>query len=106
MIGVPWLLAQFSGGNAAVERLEALQEWVRRASDVLAAGGGLEQTLIRSIAARDQLGRTMEWDARMDAKIQALTPTQINEAFRRYLDPAQLSIVKAGDFRKAGVYQK
>ena len=65
-----------------------------------------EQTLIRSIAARDQLGRTMEWDARMDAKIQALTPTQINEAFRRYLDPAQLSIVKAGDFRKAGVYQK
>jgi zinc protease len=65
-----------------------------------------EQTLIRSIAARDQLGRTMEWDARMDAKIQALTPAQINEAFRRHLDPAQLSIVKAGDFRKTGVYQK
>ena len=48
VIGVPWLLAQFSAGNAAVERLEALQEWVRRCSDVLAAGGGLEQTLIRS----------------------------------------------------------
>ncbi|MEI4279042.1 hypothetical protein [Klenkia terrae] len=40
VIGVPWLLAQFSGGNATVERLEALQEWVRRTSDVLAAGGG------------------------------------------------------------------
>jgi Flp pilus assembly protein TadB len=48
VVGVPWLLAQFSAGNAAVERLEALQEWVRRTSDVLAAGGGLEQTLIRS----------------------------------------------------------
>ncbi|WP_116451899.1 type II secretion system F family protein [Blastococcus litoris] len=48
VVGVPWLLAQFSAGNAAVERLEALQEWVRRISDVLAAGGGLEQTLIRS----------------------------------------------------------
>ncbi|SDO15969.1 type II secretion system F family protein [Geodermatophilus sp. DSM 45219] len=48
VIGVPWLLGQFSGGNAAVERLEALQEWVRRTSDVLGAGGGLEQTLIRS----------------------------------------------------------
>ncbi|NEK86887.1 type II secretion protein F [Blastococcus saxobsidens] len=48
VVGVPWLLAQFAAGNAAVERLEALQEWVRRTSDVLAAGGGLEQTLIRS----------------------------------------------------------
>lgn len=48
VVGVPWLLTQFSAGNAAVERLEALQEWVRRTSDVLAAGGGLEQTLIRS----------------------------------------------------------
>src|SRR5688572_15567985 len=27
VVGVPWLLAQFSTGNAAVERLEALQEW-------------------------------------------------------------------------------
>jgi zinc protease len=65
-----------------------------------------EQALIRSIAARDQLGRTMQWEAQMDAKIQALTPALINAAFRRHLDPAQLSIVKAGDFRKAGVYQK
>ena len=48
VVGVPWLLAQFSAGNPAVERLEALQEWVRRTSDVLAAGSGLEQTLIRS----------------------------------------------------------
>jgi zinc protease len=65
-----------------------------------------EQALIRSIAARDQLGRTMQWDAQMDAKIQALTPAEINAAFSRHLDPAQLSIVKAGDFRKANVYQK
>lgn len=48
VVGVPWLLRQFSAGSAEVERLEALQEWVRRTSDVLAAGGGLEQTLIRS----------------------------------------------------------
>jgi zinc protease len=59
-----------------------------------------EQALIRSIAARDQLGRTMQWDAQMDAKIQALTAAQINAAFRRHLDVAQLSIVKAGDFRQ------
>jgi len=48
LVGVPWLLRQFSAGNTQIERLEALQEWVRRTSDVIAAGGGLEQTLIRS----------------------------------------------------------
>lgn len=48
VVGVPWLLRQFAAGNAQIGRLEALQEWVRRTSDVIAAGGGLEQTLIRS----------------------------------------------------------
>ena len=46
--GLPGLLRQFSAANPQIDRLEALQEWVRRASDVIAAGGGLEQTLIRS----------------------------------------------------------
>ena len=39
-----------------------------------------------------------------DAKIEALTAEQINGVFRRLLDPEALSIVKAGDFEKAGVY--
>ena len=50
-------------------------------------------------------GRTMKWDAQLEAKIQALTPEQINAAFRKHIDPAALSIVKAGDFKAAGVYQ-
>ena len=29
---------------------------------------------------------------------------QVNAAMRRYLDPAALTIVKAGDFVKAGAY--
>jgi Flp pilus assembly protein TadB len=73
VIGVPWLLAQFSAGNAAVERLEALQEWVRRTSDVLAAGGGLEQTLIRSArTAPEPIQREV---ATMAARLQARWPT-------------------------------
>jgi len=65
-----------------------------------------EQSLIHNIAVREQAGRTMRWDEQMDAKIQALTADQINAIFRRLIDPAALSIVKAGDFQKAGVYQK
>ena len=73
VIGVPWLLAQFSAGNAAVERLEALQEWVRRTSDVLAAGGGLEQTLIRS--ARTAPEPIQAQVAALAARLQARWPT-------------------------------
>ncbi len=65
-----------------------------------------EQTLIRTIAAREQFGRTMKWDENLEAKIQALTLDEINAALHRHLGPAALTIVKAGDFRKAGVYQK
>ncbi|SHN52458.1 Flp pilus assembly protein TadB [Geodermatophilus obscurus] len=73
VVGVPWLLAQFSASNAAVERLEALQEWVRRTSDVLAAGGGLEQTLIRS--ARTAPGPIAAEVVTLAARLQARWPT-------------------------------
>ncbi len=35
------------------------------------------------------------------AKVQAVTPEQATAAFRKYVDPANLSIVKAGDKKKA-----
>jgi len=41
------------------------------------------------------------WQADLEAKVKALTPDQIVVALRKYLDPAKLSIVKAGDFAKA-----
>ena len=47
------------------------------------------------------LGRTLQWDADLEAKIKALTPEQINAAVRKYIDPAKISIVKSGDFNKA-----
>ncbi len=41
----------------------------------------------------------------LEAKIQALTADQINAAFRKHIDPNGVSIVKAGDFKAAGVYK-
>jgi zinc protease len=35
----------------------------------------------------------------------ALTPEQINAAFRKHIDPAGMTIVKAGDFAAAKVFQ-
>ena len=94
VVSVPWLLAQFAGGNAAVERLEALQEWVRRSSDVLAAGGGLEQTLIRS--ARTAPEPIAAEVATLAARLQARWPTsRALLAFADDLDDAAGDLVVA-----------
>jgi zinc protease len=58
-----------------------------------------EAALARAILADAQYDRTMKWDEQLEARIDALTPDQINAAFRRNIDPDALSIVKAGDFR-------
>ena len=54
---------------------------------------------------RERWGRTLQWDAQLEAAVTALTPQQVNAAFKRRVDPATISIVKGGDFKKAGVYQ-
>jgi zinc protease len=46
------------------------------------------------------IGRTLQWDADLDAKLRALTPDQIVAAMRRHIDPSKITIVKAGDFAK------
>ncbi len=57
-------------------------------------------SLVRALATRDYDGRTMLWDEEMEKKVSALTPADIAAAVRRAIDPAQISIVKAGDFKK------
>ena len=68
-------------------------------------GRSQDQSLAGTLAGRERWGRTMKWDEALESKIAALTPDQVSAAFRRHVDPAALTIVKAGDFKKAGVFQ-
>ena len=45
------------------------------------------------------LGRTFAWDVDFEKRIRALTPSQVREALHRHIDPARMSVLKAGDFR-------
>ena len=54
---------------------------------------------------RERWGRTLLWDAKREAAVAALTPQQVNDAFKRYVDASAVSIVKGGDFKKAGAFQ-
>ena len=46
------------------------------------------------------INRTLAWDADLEKKVEALTPDQITAALRKHIDPAKISIIKAGDFAK------
>jgi zinc protease len=80
-------------------------------AEIAAAKSGWEQSrrvdrsednsLAGTLALRDYDDRTMTYDADLEKKVAALTPAAISEALRRNLDVAQISIVKAGDFKKA-----
>ena len=68
-------------------------------------GRSTDGALLNLMASHEQLDRPFKWDADLEAKIQALTVEQINAAFRKHIDPDAVSIVKAGDFKTAGVYR-
>ena len=72
--------------------------------DQRVVGRSQDAQLVALIATREDFGRTLDWDTQMDAKVEALTTAQVNAAFRRRVDPAAITIVKAGDFKKAGVF--
>ena len=113
---------RFTGGAIYapqnVEKLEAAfkEEIARMLKDgftveeVEAAKSGYLQSLQVSRAQDNELagrlnsylfiGRTLAWDADLEAKLKALTPEQINVAMRRHIDPSKLTIIKAGDFAK------
>jgi zinc protease len=96
----------------------AVREELRRALDkgftteeVQAAKQGWQQAqqisraqdagLSRQLANYQFINRKLAWDATLEQNILALTPEQIQAAMRRHLDPAKLSVIKAGDFANA-----
>ena len=54
------------------------------------------------------LGNTLYWDrtlmyeAEIEDRVEALTVEQVNAVVRRYIDPAKMTVVKAGDFGGSG----
>ena len=46
-------------------------------------------------------GRTLAWDAELEKRVGALTADQAGAAFRKWIDSAKISVVRAGDFANA-----
>ena len=79
------------------------------AAEVAAAKPGLlqqrlqsranDQELVGTLISRRYAGRTMAYDTKYEAAVNALTADQVNTTMRKYLDPSKISIVRAGDFK-------
>jgi len=86
-------------GYTAAEVEAATKSWqegrqIARAND---------SELVGRLANGLYFGRTLAFDAELEAKVKALTPDQIKVAMKKLIDVDALSYVRAGDFKKANV---
>jgi zinc protease len=58
-----------------------------------------DQELVGTLTARRYAGRTLGYDAKLEAAVNALTVNQVNAAVRKYIDQSKIVIVRAGDFK-------
>lgn len=93
---------QLKEGITAEELEKAKKTWL----DQRMLDRADDSSLPGELLSLERWERTMDWDAQLEAKVAALTVQQVNDAMARHFDPASISIVKGGDFKKAGVYQE
>ena len=72
--------------------------------DARVLGRSGDTAILGLIMTRAEVDRTLDWDTQMDQKLATLTLAQVNDAFRRHVTN-DISVVQAGDFKKAGVFQ-
>ena len=82
-------------GFTAEELDKARQGWLQQQVQNRASDG----SLVSVLSSQALTGRTMAYNAQLDAWVAALKPSDVNAAIKKYIDPAKLSVVKAGDFK-------
>ena len=86
-----------NGGFPVAEIVAAKSGYAQIQQLTRASDAQLAQTLAQHL----YRGRTFAWDAALDRQIQALKPTDIQAALKKYFDLANFTIVNAGDFTKS-----
>ena len=84
-------------GFTAEEIAAAKSGWLQQRTVTRAQ----DQALASSLSNNLFLNRTLTWDEKIEKEVSELTPEKINAAMKKYINPAKINIVKAGDFAKA-----
>lgn len=91
-----------SEGFTAEELAAAKSGWTQSRTVGRAQDGSLAGMLNNYLFTK----RDFKWDDAYEKKVLELTVEQVNAAMKKYLDPAKINIVKAGDFAKAKAAEK
>jgi zinc protease len=91
----------YKDGFSASELAEARKAYL----DARVIGRSTDGSLLTFIALHEQIERPYTWDRNLEDQIKSITLDQVNAAFRKHIDPNGVSIVKAGDFKAAKVFQ-
>ena len=81
-------------GYTAEEFAEAKRSWAQARQVGRTEDGGLANQL----GLWTHVGRTMAWDAELEARVAALTVEEVRDAMRRHLDVEKMVFMKGGDF--------
>ena len=81
-------------GYTEEELAGAKQSWAQARQVGRTQDGGLANTL----GLWTHVGRTMAWDAELEARVQALTVADVRDAMRRHLDVERMTFMKGGNF--------
>ncbi|BDU71036.1 M16 family metallopeptidase [Mesoterricola silvestris] len=91
------LALALASGFTAKELAEAKTGWLQAEEQ-----GRSQDPQLAGMIQRDlEAGRTMAFQADLERRVAALTSDQIVAALKKHLDPARITLVKAGDFQKA-----
>jgi zinc protease len=88
-------------GFTADEVAAARKSWLQEQ----AVDRSQDQGLLAGLMGHERFAITYQYDEDLETKIAALTAQQVNDALRRHVTVDGLAIVKAGDFKKAAVFQ-
>jgi zinc protease len=81
-------------GYTEEELASAKQSWTQGRQLGRTRDGGLASTL----GLWTHIGRTMAWDADLEARVQALNVEQVRDAMRRHFDVEKMTFMRGGDF--------
>ena len=80
-------------GPTETEVADAKYAWLERQKVSRSSDGQIASQIVSNLA----LDRTFEFQSRREERISGLTVAEIHDAFRKYIDPNKLVIVRAGD---------
>jgi zinc protease len=88
-------------GYTAEEFAQAKVSWAQQRQ----VGRTQDAGVANQLGLWTHVGRTMAWDAELEAKVAALTVEQVRDAMRRHLDVSKMTFMKGGDFAAAASAQ-